>query len=290
MGKYENQTVLITGGSNGIGLATALSLSSLGYQVTIVGRDPEKCERVSSWIQTNTHNPVLWIAEDLSTLAGTKRVAEKFKEQNSKLNILINNAGAIFMKRYLTLDGLEKTFALNYLSPFLLSILLLDKLSIDPNSRIINVTSIAHRFIHRVDKRNIQGEKHYSGLGAYSQSKLFNLFFTYELSSKLLSRHIACNAVHPGFVRSSFAWNNGMLYKVFTYTGGSLFGRSPEKGAETIIFLAASTDAASVTGKYFFNLEALPSSSLSYDRTQSKFLWQLSIDMISNKGFEINQL
>jgi len=278
---HHLQNVLITGGTTGIGYAAALELSRLGYHVTITGRDPEKCAEASLAIQSLTLNPVDWIANDLSTLSGTRLVAEKFIEQNANLHILINNAGALFMKRYLTQDGFEKTFALNYLSPFLLTTLLLDLLKKSPLSRIINVSSAAHRSIRKFEKDNLQGEKHFSGVDAYSRSKLYNLYFTYELSSRLNTNMVTCNAVHPGFVKSNFAWNNGFIYKVFTYAGATLFGRSTSKGAETIVYLASSDAVAPISGKFYFDHKEILSSKLSYDRTQSDYLWKISNSLIS---------
>jgi len=276
-----NKTALITGGTNGIGKETAFSLSRKGINVTIVGQTSEKCILVSEQIQASTGNRVEWIAADLSTLNGIEYAATTFKEQHSNLHILINNAGAFFNQRILTEDGYEKTFALNHLNYFYLTHLLMDLISESTPARIINVSSMAHTGIKVFDFDNLKGEKHFFGWDAYSLSKLCNLFFTYELSRMLSDTDITVNALHPGYVATGFATNNGPIFKLFTSIGAKLFAKKPERGAETTIYLALSPEVEGVSGKYFSNSIAIRSSHLSYDKTIASRLWQTSLNMIT---------
>jgi len=276
-----NKTALVTGGTNGIGKETAHKLSLKGINVTIVGQTPEKCIIVSEQIQSSTGNRVEWIAADLSTLIGIKFTATTFREKHSKLHILINNAGAFFNRRKLTEDGYEKTFALNHLNYFYLTHLLMDLIRDSSPARIVNVSSMAHAGIKVFDLDNLQGEKHFIGWDAYSRSKLCNIFFTYELSRILSGTTITVNALHPGYVASGFATNNGPIFKVFTSLGAKLFAKKPERGAETSIFLALSQEVEGVSGKYFSNSIAVKSSPLSYDKTIASRLWQTSLNLIA---------
>jgi retinol dehydrogenase-12 len=278
------QTALITGGTNGIGKETARELSQKGINVTIVGQTKEKCIRVSTQLREETGNQVDWISEDLSSLEGVKNTALIFKEKYSKLDILINNAGAYFNKKIITIDGFEKTFALNHLNYFYLTYLLMDLLRDNPSARIINVSSMAHAGIRVFDFENLQGEKKYLGWEAYSKSKLCNLFFTYELSRLLEGTNITVNALHPGYVATGFANNNGPLYKVLTSLGAKLIARKPERGVETIIFLAISPEVKNISGKYFSNFIAVRSSHLSYDRSIAERLWKTSLELVSNQN------
>lgn len=276
------KTALITGGTNGIGRETAFELSQQGIKVTIVGQSKEKCMFVSNQIEAATGNQVNWINTNLSTLEGIKYAATKFKEKNSKLHILINNAGAYFNHRILTVDGFEKTFALNHLNYFFLTNLLVDKLKESQPTRIINVSSMAHAGINVFDFDNLQGEKRFRGWEAYSRSKLCNIFFTYELSRILSETTITVNALHPGYVATGFASNNGPIYKMLTSIGAKFLAKKPELGVETIIHLAISAKVEGISGKYFRNSIPIRSSNLSYDRTIAARLWQISLELVSN--------
>jgi retinol dehydrogenase 12 len=277
----RKKSVLITGGTSGIGKATAYELSRLGYSVTIVGQTVEKCTKVAETITHNTGNSVQWIASDLSTLDGIRSTAEIFREINVDLQILINNAGAFFSQRIITKDGFEKTFSLNHLNYFYLTQLLLDLIKNNPYPRIINVSSMAHASIRKLDFDNLQGEKHFSGWEAYSRSKLCNLLFTYGLSQRLSENNITVNSLHPGYVGTNFGMNNGFVFKVFTSIGAKLLARKPEHGAQTCIYLATSRKVDGISGKYFFDCRETRSSKLSRNKTIGEKLWQISLDMIS---------
>jgi NAD(P)-dependent dehydrogenase (short-subunit alcohol dehydrogenase family) len=273
------KTVLVTGGTNGIGLVTARELARMGAQVTIVSRNAEKCAKVAEAIRTKTGNPVDFIAADLSTLAGINEAAAAFKHRHTHthLQVLVNNAGALFFRKELTSDGYERTFALNHLNYFLLTILLLDLLKASAPARIVNVSSGAH-LKASIDFDNLQGEESYQMMKAYGQSKLANVLFTYELARRLKGSGVTVNALHPGTVATGFARNNGLLFNLGTKVAG-LFFRKPAQGAQTSIYLASSPEVEGVTGKYFFDCQAVESSPLSQDQALAERLWQVSLKL-----------
>ena len=273
----KGKTVLVTGATSGIGLVTARELARMGAQVTIISRNAGKCATVAESIKAGTGSPVEFISADLSTLAGIMQAAANFKQRHTHLDVLVNNAGALFTKRVLTADGYETTFALNHLNYFLLTILLLDILKSSSPARIVNVSSHAHEGAS-IDFGNLQGEKHFNGMQAYGQSKLANVLFTYELARRLEGTGVTVNALHPGFIATGFARNTGALYNF----GMSLIGpfiRKPEQGAQTSIYLACSPEVEGVTGKYFVDCKPVRSSPLSYDQSLAEKLWQVSLEL-----------
>jgi NAD(P)-dependent dehydrogenase (short-subunit alcohol dehydrogenase family) len=275
----KGKTVLVSGGSNGLGLITARALARMGARVTILSRNAEKCAAVAEAIQTETGYPVEFIAADLSTLTGIMQAAAMFKQHHTHLHVLVNNAGAMFTQRKLTADGYEMTFALNHLNYFLLTNLLMDLLKASAPARIVNVSSHAHVGA-TLDFDNLQSEKHFAAMQAYGQSKLANVLFTYELARRLEGSGVTANAVHPGFVATGFARNNGALYNF----GMKLIGpfiRQPDQGAQTSIYLASSPEVEGVTGKYFVDCKAVDSSPISYDKTLAEKLWQVSLELTS---------
>jgi retinol dehydrogenase 12 len=278
----QGKTIIVTGGTNGIGLVTARELARLGAQVTIISRDPEKCAAVVENIKKETGNPnVEYITADLSVMAEIRQAAYEFKKRHTHLNVLINNAGAYFSSRHVTKDGYEMTFALNHLGYFLFTQLLLDTLKASAPARIINVSSEAHRGA-KLDFDDLQNEKKFSGFSVYGQSKLANILFTNELSRRLKDANVTVNAVHPGFVATGFAKNNGSLYSIGMKIL-SLIARRPDKGAETSIYLASSEEVEGVTGKYFVDSMAVESSKESYDLTAQEQLWNTSLELIVSK-------
>lgn len=276
----NGKTILITGATNGIGLIAARELARLGAQVVIASRSPEKCASVVEQIKRETGNvQVESIAADLSTRDGVHKVAHEFKRRHTRLDVLLNNAGALFLSRQLSEDGIEMTFALNHLSYFLLTILLLDTLKASGPARIVNVSSAAHQR-GRINFDDLQMEKGYIGLSAYSQSKLANVLFTYELARKLEGTRVTTNVLHPGFVNTGFAKNNGWMGKL----GMALLlplQRNAEVGAQTSVYLASSPQVEGVTGKYFVDSKSIPSSPASYNRATAERLWQVSLEMIA---------
>jgi NAD(P)-dependent dehydrogenase (short-subunit alcohol dehydrogenase family) len=276
----NEKIILITGATNGIGLVTARELAKMGAQIVIVSRGAEKCALVTEQIKQETGNTnIEYIAADLSTHAGTQKVAHEFKKRHTRLDALLNNAGALFTSRQLSADGIEMTWALNHLSYFILTVLLLDTLKASGPARVVSVSSDAHQS-GKINFDDLQMEKNYMGLAAYQQSKLANILFTYELARKLEGTKVTANTLHPGLVNTGFNKSNGALMK---FAMGLLapFSRSPQEGAQTSIYLASSPEVEGVTGKYFDESKAIPSSPASYNRANAERLWQASLEMIA---------
>lgn len=276
----NGKTVLISGATNGIGLATARELARLGAQTVIVSRDAGKCALVAEQIKQDTGNAeVTFIAADLSTSDGVQHTAHEFKKRHTRLDVLLNNAGGFFFSRQLSANGIEMTFALNHLNYFHLTILLLDILKTSGAARIINVSSDAHEGA-KINFDDLQYAKHYQGFTAYGQSKLANVLFTYELARKLEGTKLTTNALHPGHVATEIAKNNGWLFKAGKSLQ-NLFLIKPEQGAQTSIYLACSPEVEGVTGKYFNESKPVPSNPASYNRAAAERLWQVSLEMIA---------
>lgn len=277
----DNKICLVTGATNGIGYQTALALARMGATVIVVGRNKAKGEAVVAAIQQKTGNKAVEsMTADLSSMAEVRRLAQEFKAKYQKLHVLINNAGAIFFGRQTSVDGYEMTFALNHLSYFLLTQLLLNVLKTSAPSRIVNVSSDAHRsYIPKsgIDFDNLQGEKRYLGIAAYSQSKLANILFTYELARRLEGTGITANVLHPGLVQSGFAknTNNVIIKAVFTLMQG-IAGMNAEKGAQTSVYVATAPELEGVSGKYFDKKKMAKSSQLSYDQAVWARLWEVT--------------
>lgn len=269
---------LITGATSGIGKVTATDLAGRGASVVIVGRNREKSQRTVEHIRRESGNTqVEYLIADLSVQAEIHQLAEKFKEQFDRLDVLINNAGAIFFSRQETQDGLERTFALNHLGYFLLTNLLLDMIRQSAPVRVINVSSEAHRGAS-IDFDDLLCEEKFSPMRAYGQSKLANILFTYELDRRLENNNITVNALHPGFIASNFGRNAGLLGKIIMPVL-HLFAKSPEKGAQTSIYLATSPEVEGVSGHYFINEQPATSSEESYDSDVAARLWNMSEEL-----------
>ncbi len=272
----EDKTCLITGGSDGIGYVAARELARMGARVLIVGRNVAKTEEAASRIIDETGNrEVGWLLADLSSQVEVRRLAEQVKEQLPKLDVLLNNAGAIFLSNSTTVDGIEMTFALNHLGYFLLTTLLLDLLKKSAPARIINVSSSSHFSPSELDLETLPKPGSDHGYRAYGRSKLCNILFTYELARQLYGCDITVNALHPGLVRTNIARNNGILGRVANFFI-RVRGVDAAKGAETLTFLASSPEVEGVTGKFFVDCRAVPSSSLSYDTVLASGLWEMS--------------
>jgi len=271
---------LVTGGTNGIGKATAHTLAQMGATVVIVGRDAQKAAQVSKEIQAVSGNQnVDWLLADLSSQQDIQRLVTEFKSKYSQLHVLINNAGGAFMTRQLSVDGIEMTFALNHLAYFLVTNLLLDTIKASAPSRIINVSSDAHSS-GKIEFDNLQGERSYSGIGPYGNSKLANILFTIELARRLEGIGVTVNALHPGLVRTGFGKNNpGFLMKIMGVVI-PLIARSPEKGAETSIYLASSPVVQNITGKYFVDCKVTQPTPQATESAVAKKLWDASAEMV----------
>lgn len=268
--------VMVTGATSGVGKVTALELARMGLRTVLVGRSLEKTVRTAAEIQVQSGNPqVDYLVGDLSSQAEIRRLVQEFKQRYDRLNVLVNNAGAVFVRRSLSVDGIEKTFALNHLAPFLLTNLLLDSLKNGAPARVVNVSSIAHRWAH-LRWEDLEMQRAYTGWQAYYNSKLANVYFTYELARRLQNSAITVNALHPGFVKTNVGVSNrgfiGGLVAVLQWVAAV----PPEEGAETSIYLAASPEVQGVTGKYFIHKRAVRSSASSYDLAAAQKLWEIS--------------
>ena len=273
------KSVLVTGGTGGIGKATATGLAALGARVGITGRDPARAEAAAAGIRAAPGSPAVdAFAADMSVQAGVRRLAAQVLDTYPRLDVLVNNAGGFWAHRHVTADGLEHTFALNHLAPFLLTSLLLDRLTASAPARIITVSSGAHAR-GRIDFDDLQGERNYSGQHAYSQSKLANVIFTYELARRLEGTGVTATVLHPGVVRTRFGAEDQAAYLAVMIRVARLFMKTPAQGAETPIYLASSPQVEGITGRYFVNRKPKTSSKVSYDTTAAARLWQASIDL-----------
>jgi len=270
---------LVTGGTNGTGKATAQALAEMGATVVIVGRDVLKTSQVLEDIRSSSgSNRVDSLLADLSSPQEVRWLADKFKRKYSHLHVLINNAGGFFMRRQLRGNGIEMTFALNHLASFLLTNLLLDTLKASAPARIINVSSNAHAS-GKIEFDNLQGEREY-GPRAYDNSKLANILFTMELARRLEGTGVTVNALHPGFVATGFAKNNGKVIAALVSIFAPLVARSPAKGAETSVYLASSPTVEGISGAYFYNSHVIPPAPQATDMMVARKLWDVSAKMV----------
>lgn len=276
---------LITGATSGIGEVTARVLAQLGARVVIVGRSAARSQATLQRIQSAIPGAeVDCLLADLSSQAEIRQLAQQFKLRYPRLDVLINNAGALFMRRRQTVDGIELTFALNHLNYFLLTNLLIERLTASAPARIVNVSSSGHWRASRMDFENLQQPgRWFDGWLAYGQSKLANIMFTYELARRLEGTGVTANVVHPGLVATRFGHNNGLLGSVVMSLVHTV-ALTPEQGAETLIYLAASPEVEGITGKYFEAKRVLRSSGASYDQAAAKRLWEVSEAMTGLEG------
>jgi NAD(P)-dependent dehydrogenase (short-subunit alcohol dehydrogenase family) len=271
----EDNVVMITGANSGIGRAASLALAKMGATLVMVARNKERGEAArSEIIRKSQNNSVDLLLADLSSLESVRQLATDFKKKYSRLDVLINNAGLFNQRRRVTADGYENTFATNYLASFLLTNLQLDLLKASAPSRIINVSSVGHYNGH-INFDDLNLEEEYGGWKAYGQSKLALVLFTHELAKKLQGTGVTVNAVHPGTVATKI-WSKPFGPVGFIMALPKLFMTSPEKGAETIIYLASSPDAKGLNGEYLEKLKVKKSSDESYDEEIAQRLWDVS--------------
>jgi NAD(P)-dependent dehydrogenase (short-subunit alcohol dehydrogenase family) len=275
---------LVTGATQGIGLVTAQALAQQGAAVIIVSRNPARCAATAGEIKRQAGNPAVdFIAADLSSQHDIRQAAEVVKSRYKELHVLVNNAGSTFGKRQESADGLEMNFALNHAAYFLLTNLLLDTLKASLPARILNVSSEVHGWCKGIDFNDLQSHQRYSEMQAYARSKLANVLFTYELARRLANdpaaQGLTVNALNPGVVKTNFQMQGGFLGRLSKRMGNLFVGVSPEKGAETSIYLATSPEVESVTGKYFEKMKAVPSSNASYDEDAARRLWQATAEL-----------
>ena len=276
----SGKTVLITGGTGGIGRAAAVALASLGARVGITGRDRARAEDSAARIRADSGNRAVDVfVADMSSQAEVRRLADAVLREYPRLDVLLNNVGGFWAHRHLTTDGLEHTFALNHLAPFLLTSLLLERLKTSAPARVVTVSSNAQS-MGRIDFADLMGDRTYSGQQAYNQSKLANVMFTYELAKRLEGTGVTATVLHPGVTSTSFGAEDtargwGALIAVMRP-----FMKTPEQGAETSVYLASSPEAEGLTGKYFSDRAPRKTQKASYDAATTARLWQVSADLV----------
>ena len=280
----EGKTCLVTGASDGIGYVAALELAREGASVIAVGRNAPKTHGAVMRIIDETRNDdISYFVADLSSQPDVRRLAKQVRERTSRLDVLLNNAGAIFLSSQTSVDGLEMTFALNHMGYFLLTNQLLDLLTQSVPARIINVSSSSHGSPGKFLLEDLPKPRSNRGYRAYGRSKLCNILFTYELSRRLEGTGITVNALHPGLVRTNIARNNGAVGRVVNFFIGAR-GVDTVQGAKTLVYLAAAREVEEVTGKYFVDCRPVASSKLSYDPNLAAGLWELSERLTAKSG------
>jgi retinol dehydrogenase 14 len=278
-GPMTGRTVLVTGATSGIGRATALGVARLGAHVAITGRDRGRAQEAAREITAAGGQIVEVFVADLSSQAQVRRLASEVLEALPRIDVLVNNVGGYWSTRHVTADGLERTFALNHLAPFLLTSLLLARLERSAPARVVTVASNAHT-AGRIDFDNLQGARSYSGGRAYNQSKLANVLFTYQLAARLRAGAVTANALHPGVVRTAFGAEDPAGIQRLLVPLLRPVMKSPAQGAATSIHLASAPDLEQVSGRYFANRRPTRSSTGSYDQAVAARLWEASADLV----------
>jgi len=274
------KTVLITGGTGGIGKAAAVGLASMGARVGITGRDRTRAERAAADIEAESGNSAVDIfVADLSSQAEVRRMAGEVLSAYQRLDVLVNNVGGFWSHRHTTADGLEHTFALNHLAPFLLTNLLLERLTDSAPARVVTVSSGA-QLMGKIDFGDLMGEQDYSGQRAYNQSKLANVMFTYELARRLQGTGVTANVMHPGMTNTAFSAEDPARRMAPIVFAARPFMKSPKKGADTAIYLASSPEVENVCGLYFANRKGKETNRSSYDAATTARLWTVSAELV----------
>jgi NAD(P)-dependent dehydrogenase (short-subunit alcohol dehydrogenase family) len=278
----NGKIVWITGGTSGIGKAAATALAAMGAEVVVTGRNRERGGAAAEEIRRDSGSDgASLLLADLSVQSEVRRLAEEFQERHDRLDVLVNNAGLIQSRRTETPDGIETTLAVNHLAPFLLTNLLLDLLKESAPSRIVTVSSEGQRWA-KMDLDDLQSRRRYRPFQVYGTTKLANIMFINELAGRLQGTGVTANCVHPGGVNTNFGTNNRgfttLLFRAF-----KPFMRSPEQGADTVIYLAASPDVEGMTGKYLTDRKLITASEEAYDENLRRKLWEISEELTGLK-------
>jgi NAD(P)-dependent dehydrogenase (short-subunit alcohol dehydrogenase family) len=278
--------ILITGGTSGLGFYTALTLAEdQNNKILLIGSNKVKGVRAVEEIIKKTKNKkIKYLEGDLSSIKQISMIAKDLIKE--KFDILINNAGALYFSRMESIDKIEKTFALNHLSYFALTNLLLQNKNIKRGGRIINVASGAHKGID-IDFEDLETKKNYNGWFVYKKSKLCNILFTRKLSKFTSDKNITVNCLHPGFVKTEFGKNNSGILGLIIKLLMNLFAIKLEEGAKTIIYLVNSNEVNEVTGKYFYKSQIIEPSSFAQNQKSADTLWKESVKILKNKGLTL---
>jgi NAD(P)-dependent dehydrogenase (short-subunit alcohol dehydrogenase family) len=280
MQQIASKVCVVTGSNSGIGKETALSLAGMGATLVMVARNREKGQKALDEIvaQTGNHSVSLMIC-DMSSVASIRSFTADFRTRYNQLNVLVNNAGAEFVKRQVTSEGFEKTFAVNYLAPFLLTHELLALLKASAPSRIVNVSSGLAKN-GKVDFADLQNEKNYKGMQAYSNAKLMIMMWTYELSRRLTGSGVTVNVLMPGFVATNLGKNSGSLRSREMFSMVRPMQISAKKGAETSVYLASADEVKDMTGKCFSKKKEVVTCPASHDQEVQKELWDETVRLL----------
>ncbi len=278
--------IVLTGGTSGLGYRTAQVLGKeIKNKLILIGSNKQKGKTsVENLIKETSNNDISFIQCDLSSISEIKSLADKLKK--FKIDILINNAGALFFSRKESVDKIEKTFALNHLSYFILTNLLLKYKVIKKEGRIVNVASGAHRGV-KLDFNNLEMKTNYNGWIAYKKSKLCNILFTKKLSELIKKNKMTVNCLYPGFVKTQFGKNNSGLASLAIKFLMNFFAISVEEGAETIVFLATDKNIKNITGKYFYQSKIKEPSIFAQSQKDADLLWDISLRIVKNKGLTL---
>jgi NAD(P)-dependent dehydrogenase (short-subunit alcohol dehydrogenase family) len=278
--------ILITGGTSGLGFYTALTLAEdQNNKILLIGSNKVKgVKAVEEIIKKTKNKKIKYLEGDLSSIKQISMIAKNLIKE--KFDILINNAGALYFSRMESIDKIEKTFALNHLSYFALTNLLLQNKNIKRGGRIINVASGAHKGID-IDFEDLETKKNYNGWFVYKKSKLCNILFTRKLSKFTSDKNITVNCLHPGFVKTEFGKNNSGILGLIIKLLMNLFAIKLEEGAKTIIYLVNSNEVNEVTGKYFYKSKVIEPSSFAQNQKSADTLWKESVKILKNKGLTL---
>jgi len=271
----QGKTVVITGATSGIGQVASARLAAMGARLILVARDKARGEAALASLRTISPgiNHSIHYA-DLSRLADVKRLAAEIAAAEPRIDVLINNAGALFGSRQVTTDGMELTFATNHMSYFVLAHGLRDRLRASAPARVVNVASDAHKG-EKLDFSDLQSANNYRGLSVYGRSKLCNILFTRELARRWEGSGVTANSLHPGFVSTRFGDQSGGMLS-FLVRAAKTFAISPEKGAETIVYLASSGEVSNANGLYYYKCRPATPTREAQDNDSARRLWQES--------------
>ena len=272
----RGRQVLITGATNGIGLAAAEALAARGANVAMVGRAESRTKAAEALVKAGAAPGVVVSTHlaDLSSQAAVRKLAAEVVARYGKLDVLVNNAGAMYTTRQVSVDGIELTWAVNHLAPFLFTKLLLDRLKASPPARIITTASGAHLGA-TVPFDDLNAERSYRGFGRYKETKLANILFTSELARRLEGSNVTAHSFHPGFVASGFNRNNGLLMDMAMLLLRPM-SRNVQKGAETLVWLVTSPDVVRSNGRYYVDMQARLPSPEAQDIATARRLWEIS--------------